>query len=111
MVKTNYQYFSKADVENGLHIKFIQFLLENFESEEYRVDIHVYNEDCSAIVVEWNRQLWNHIDEMGKFEFVEGDELVMKEVTLPDNSYTYATSEEEAKELIDNWYKKHKGEK
>ena len=108
MTDYNRQYFSKDDVEAGLHLKFIQFLLDNFESKEYRVDMHIYHEDCKAIVVEWARQLWNHIDEMGKFSFVSGDEVVMKEVILPDNSYTYAFSDEEAKELIDNWVKKHK---
>ena len=45
---------------------------------------------------------------MGRFEFINGDELVMKEVIMPDGSYDYARSDEEAKELIDNWYKKHR---
>ena len=48
----NRQYFSKDDVKAGLHIKFIQFLLDNFESKEYRIDMHVYHEDCGAVVVE-----------------------------------------------------------
>ena len=51
-MKTNHQYFSKDDVAAGLHMKFIQFLLDNFESKEYRADIHVYHEDCGAVVVE-----------------------------------------------------------
>lgn len=72
----NQQYFSKKDVERGLHIKLIQFLLDNFESSEYRVDMHVYHEDCGAIVVEWNRQLWNQEDEMGKFVFLASDEHI-----------------------------------
>jgi len=75
----NRQYFSKADVESGLHLKLIKFLLDNFESKEYRVDIHVYHDDCGAIVVEWARQLWDHIDEMGKFVFLAGDEEIVKE--------------------------------
>ena len=52
MRDSNRQYFSKDDVKAGLHIKFIQFLLDNFESKEYRVDMHVYHEDCGAIIVE-----------------------------------------------------------
>ena len=75
----NSQYFSKNDVKAGLHTKFIQFLLDNFESKEYRVDMHVYHDDCGAIVVEWIRQLWDHIDEMGKFTFLAGNEEIIKE--------------------------------
>ena len=48
----NKQYFSKEDVKAGLHIKFIQFLLDNFESETYHLDMHVYHEDCGAVTVE-----------------------------------------------------------
>ena len=75
----NRQYFSKDDVAAGLHLRLIDFLLVNFESKEYRIDMHVYHEDCGAIVVEWIRQLWNHVDEMGKFVFLAGDEEVVKE--------------------------------
>lgn len=75
----NRQYFSKTDVEAGLHIKLIKFILENFESKEYRADLHVYHEDGGAIIVEWNRQLWNHIDEMGKFAFIGPDEHIEKD--------------------------------
>ena len=75
----NRQYFSKEDIKAGLHLKLIDFLLSNFESKEYRVDLHVYHEDCGAIVVEWIRQLWKHIDEMGKFVFLAGDEEIVKE--------------------------------
>jgi hypothetical protein len=75
----NRQYFSKKDVEAGLHIKFMQFLLDNFESKEYHLDMHVYHEDCGAIIVEWIRQLWDAIDDMGKFAFIAGDECIVKE--------------------------------
>lgn len=70
----NRQYFSEKDVKEGLPIKFIQFLLDNFESQEYRVDMHVYHDDCGAIMVEWIRQHWKYIDEMGKFEFVKDED-------------------------------------
>ena len=107
----NRQYFNKNDVEAGLHLKFIQFLLENFESDEYRVDMRVYHEDCKAIVVEWVRVLWKHIDEMGQFAFVGDGQYVMQEVLLPDNSYTYAHNDEEAAELIKEWRKAHRKDK
>ena len=80
MRDSNRQYFSKDDVKAGLHIKFIQFLLDNFESKEYRVDMHVYHEDCGAIVVEWVRQLWDYIDDMGQFVFLAGDERIEKDI-------------------------------
>lgn len=75
----NRQYFSKADVAAGLHIKLIDFLLSNFESEEYRLDLRAYHDDCGAIVVEWVRALWNEEDEMGHFEFIGSGDTVMHE--------------------------------
>lgn len=76
----NKQYFSKEDVKAGLHIKFIQFLLDNFESKTYHLDMHVCHEDCGAVTVEWIRQLWNYIDDMGKFVFLVGDEHIEKDI-------------------------------
>ena len=104
----NKQYFSKNDVEAGLHIKFIEFLLNNFESQEYRVDMHVYHEDCGAICVEWIRTLWKYQDEMGKFAFVGEGQYVMQEVIMPDNSSEFAFNDDEAKELLANWKRSHK---
>lgn len=104
----NRQYFSKNDVKASLHIKFIQFLLDNFETDEYRIDMRIYHEDCGAIIVEGVRALWDHIDEMGKFAFVGADEYVMQEVEFPDGHYDYAHSDEEAEELLEHWKKTHK---
>lgn len=78
MPNYNQQFFSRADVAAGLHMQFIGFLLENFRSNEYRLDMHVYHEDCGAVVVEWIRQLWGCEDDMGGFKFVDGDEVVKK---------------------------------
>ena len=80
MRDSNRQYFSKDDAKACLHIKFIQFLLDNFESKEYRVDMYVYYEDCRAIVVEWVRQLLDYIDDMGQFVFIAGDEHIEKDI-------------------------------
>ena len=96
----NRQYFSKKDVESGLYLKFIKFILENFETAEYRIDMHVYHEDCGAIIVEWVRQLWEYIDEMGKFVFINDDQHIMQEVQFPDGHYDYAHNDEEAADLI-----------
>lgn len=104
----NSQYFSKDDVKSGLHIQFIQFLLNNFESREYRVDLRAYHEDCGAIVVEWARVLWDHIDEMGKFAFVGEGQYVMQEVHMPDGSVEFARDDAEAVELVDIWKASHK---
>ena len=92
----NRQYFSKADVAKGLHIKLIAFLLDNFESEEYRLDLRAYHDDCGAVIVEWARVLWNHEDEMGHFEFIgDGDEVV-KEAGLENFDRGEALSAEAA---------------
>ena len=104
----NRQYFNKDDIAAGLHLKFIQFLLENFESDDYRVDLRVYYEDYGSIVVEWVRVLWKHIDEMGQFAFLGDGQHIMQEVILPDNSITYAHNDEEAEELIKEWRKVNK---
>ena len=106
----NRQYFSDKDVKEGLHIKFIQFLLDNFESKEYRVDMHVYHEDCGAIVVEWIRPLWKYVDDLGSFKFVDCDEDVMKEVQFPDGHYDYAHSNLEADEMLERWKREHSGD-
>ena len=103
MENFNRQYFSDKDVEAGLHIKFIQFLLANFESNEYRIDMHVYHEDCGAVIVEWIRQSWSHLDEMGSFQFVDADKVVVQEVQFPDGHYDYARSNEEAAQLLKAW--------
>jgi len=103
----NRVYFNKNDIENNLHLKFIQFLLKTLETADYRVDIHVYNEDCGAVVVEFVRQLWNEIEEFEHFVVIDGDEAIVKEVILPDSTLTYATSEVEADKLIKEWYKTH----
>ena len=42
--------------------------------------MHVYHEDCGAIVVEWVRQLWDYIDDMGQFVFLASDEHVEKDI-------------------------------
>ncbi len=83
-----------------MHIKFIKFLLDNFESEEYRIDMHVYHEDCGAVIVEWVRQLWRRLDETGSFQFIDNGEFVVQEVKFPDGHYEYANSDEEAEEML-----------
>ena len=106
----NRQYFSDKDVKAGLHIKFIKFLLDNFESEEYRIDMHVYHEDCGAVMVEWVRQLWRRLDEIGSFQFVDNGEFVVQEVKFPDGHYEYANSDEEAEEMLKAWQESNSAE-
>ena len=106
MVEYNAQYFSEADVKNGLHLEFINFLLEKLKTDEYHVDIHIVQESNAAVTVEWIRQLYNYEDDIGKFQFVDGDEYVMKLVEFPDGHYDYAHSEEEAQEMLQEVYKK-----
>ena len=84
MAEYNQQYFNKNDVKEGLHLKFIDFLLTNLETNDYRLDLHVYNEDCGAIVVEWVRPFWNDDYDMGSFKFVDGDQVV-----IPEDSIQY----------------------
>ncbi|MBP5467699.1 MAG: hypothetical protein J6Z11_00475 [Candidatus Riflebacteria bacterium] len=82
MADYNQQYFSKKDIEKGLHTEFINFLLEKLRTDEYHVDIHIVQESNGAITVEWVRQRYNLEDDMGSFKFVDGDQVIVSEDSI-----------------------------
>ena len=79
MPEYNQQYFSKKDIEKGLHTEFINFLLDKLRTDEYHVDIHIVQESNGTITVEWVRQRYNLEDGMGSFKFVDGDQVIINE--------------------------------
>ena len=103
----NSEYFTKEQVEQGLHIKFIEFLLELDDYDRGGVhDIHMYKEE-DAIIVEWCFKWYDKSIGNDRFEFLGEDDLVMTEVYLPDNSSVYVRNEDERKEVLEDWLKEH----
>lgn len=97
MADYNQQYFSKKDIEKGLHTEFINFLLEKLRTDEYHVDIHIVQEDNGTIAVEWIRQRYNLEDDMGSFKFVDGDQAI-----VPEDSIQYVEpSPKKRKKLLE----------
>lgn len=58
-------------------------------------DIHIYQEDC-LVILEWD-QVPLSGEWGGTFKYVDCDEVVMRSVTLPDNSIEYAQNDAEEK--------------
>ena len=103
----NSEYFTKEQVEQGLHIKFIEFLLELDGYDRGGVhDIHMYKED-GAVIVEWCIKYYNKSISNDRFEFCGDDDVIMTEVYLPDNSSVYVRNEDEEKEVLEDWLKEH----
>ena len=105
----NQESFMPYEVKQGKHIKFLKALLsldavgEEVDYDKYH-DIHIWN-DGYCLVIDWCDHWYDNNIETSSFQFVDSDELVVKEVILPDNSTVYASSEEEAKELLDEFLK------
>lgn len=100
----NRMYFSSDEVKKGNHLKLIETLL-SLDSDRTYCDIHLYQEE-DAIVVEWDNVYYSMSNESGRFVYLNPDEVVMKEVLLPDNTYQYIFPEEE-KELFSNFLQEH----
>ena len=105
----NIQYFSKDEIRNGTFTDFIKALVEfNITSGTHYNDIHIAAVDCGAVQVEWEEINIKLAAEEGEFKFIDSDHVVMQEVILPDQSVTYAFSEEDARKLVNDWQRKHK---
>lgn len=103
----NSEYFNREKVEKGLHIKFIELLLE-LDENDYKGchDIHLYREE-NAITVEWCYKWYDKSMGNDRFEFLGEDDVVMTEVFLPDNSSVYVKNADEEKEVLEDWLKEH----
>lgn len=104
-MQINEQYFSKADVENGLMTKFIAELCKHsYESEFTFNEILIKPADVGAFTVEWIQSNWQCRDMYPRFSAIDTDEVVMHEVVLPDNSIIYSSgSKETDEEIIKEW--------
>ena len=105
-METNSMTFSISDQEKGLHLELINFLLRvNRESEDHSVEFLVKQED-EFVIIEW---IVNYHDYENHFQAIGDDECVMIEYRFPDNHFEYVFSEEEGKELLDEWLKENPG--
>ena len=107
--KYNSQAFTPEEVKKGLLKDLLDYLLEhNRKNEEQYYDIHITTDGYCSIV-EWTDVMYNQ--EYGpdaKFQFVDTDEVVMKEVCFPDNHYEYLF-EDEIDERFKEWLKDNPG--
>ena len=103
----NQEYFTREQVEQGLHLNFIKTLLDldNYDRDGIH-DIHMYKEE-EAVIVEWCFKWYDKSIGNDRFEFLGEDDVVMTEVYLPDNSSVYVRNEDEEKEVLEDWLKEH----
>ena len=95
----NSMYFSEEDVKAGLMTKLIDYLCQYSYASGPRDfshynDIHIKPGDCGSFIVEWEQVPWSH-EYGGNFQFVDEDEVVCKELVLPDKTVVYTPSPEE----------------
>ena len=95
--------FTPEDVELGLHYDLLNcLLLYNAKAKDKYNDIHITS-DGYCTIVEWSNIPYSG-EWGGKFEFVDEDENVMKELQLPDDTYEYVEKEYED-EYLNEWLK------
>ena len=81
----NSQSFSKEQIENNEMTEFVNMLckLSYGEGSTYN-DIRIRPTDCGGFAVEWAEVPWDH-QYGGSFEYVDEDQVVVKEYVFPDN--------------------------
>ena len=103
----NSQAFTPEEVKKGLHLDLIKYLLDyNQKAEGYFNDIHI-DTDGYCVIIEWVTESYK--EACSSFEFVGCDEEVLKLVHFPDNSYGYASNEDEANDMFQLWLHENSG--
>lgn len=110
-METSYMIFSKKDQEKGLHLKFLNYLLEfNRESDDHFVEILIKPEDCNFLTIEWIENYYETEEEYSThYKPVSTDQYVMMEFEFPDGHYEYVESYEQGNELLQEWLKENPG--
>lgn len=110
-METNYMIFSKKDQEKGLHLKFLNYLLEfNKESDDHFVEILIKPEECNFLTIEWIENYYETEDEYSiHYKPVSTDQYVMMDYEFPDGHYEYVESYEQGNELLQEWLKENPG--
>lgn len=102
----NSQVFTPEDCKKGLDIELLKTLLHISDAlDEAFLDIHIKS-DGYCRIIEWDKVYFDSGFENSKFEYLQADELVMKELYLPDGTYTYVDRGEE-EEYLANWLQEH----
>lgn len=104
----NSQSFDLTKPQGRKHFqKFLDTLIDynnDTDNDDYN-DIHIRQEDCGYIVIEWEKTPWSK-EWGGRFEFLTYDQEIYEEVSFPDNHYEMlpkGTGDEAVKE----WLKDH----
>lgn len=102
----NTEAFTPGDVEEGLLNDLIKHLLDhNEKSNRAYYDIHITS-DGYCTIVEWVSVPYEDEHYNGEFVFKDEDEVIMKELILPDNSIEYVFPDEE-EERLNEWLKEN----
>jgi len=106
MREYNSQSFTKEQVEVGLHLDLINYLLSyNKNSTDSYADIHVWS-DSFCLTVDW--VIVNYEDAgVGRFEFVGSDQMIMTEYFFPDNHSELCYDEDDYNARLTDWLKEN----
>ena len=99
---TNSMWFDNP--ESALEL--IGYLLK-IDNNHYN-DIRVRAEDTNAYVVEWVQLPWSG-EWGGHFDYVDENQVVMREYFLPDNSSVLLLNDDEFREFLNDWLKENPG--
>ena len=101
----NYQSFNPEEVEQGLHLEFLNALLNyNKVSKTHYNDIYLTT-DGYGFIIEWKTIPYSH--EYSDFFKYVGE--VILERYFPNNHYELCYSEEDYKEKLADWLKENPG--
>lgn len=98
---------ARSDTElNSFHNLLNTLLSYNMskDSDQYN-DIHIYQEE-SLIVLEWVQTPYSK--EYGaEFKLIDEDEVVLKDISLPDGTHSFVANDFEKEYQYANWIKEH----
>lgn len=103
----NSQSFSKEQIENNEMTEFVNMLckLSYGEGSTYN-DIRIRPTDCGGFVVEWAEVSWDH-QYGGSFEYVDDDQVVVKEYVFPDNHTELCYNDDDFNERLEEFLKEN----
>lgn len=102
----NSQVFTPEEVKQGLHLDLIKHLLEMNEKSKKHYNQILVNTDGYCTMVEWVQRSYSDDSCDDRFELLEYDEVVMKEVHYPDNHYDYLPRDE-VEQAFKDWCEEH----
>ena len=97
-----------CETERKLFDDLLNFLLDyNKKNDHYYNDIHIKQEE-NLILIQWNDVSYSgDFGPEAKFEFVRGDQIVMDEICLPDNTVSYVKPYDKY-DFLNEWIEENK---